>query len=186
MIDINDLDIGKKVQEYRTKNKMTVRSLSAATGITGSMISQIEHNQVNPSINTLKALARTLQIPLYYFFQDDNHEDNLIVRRGFRKTIGLPEQTDVTYQLLTPSVKNSIEFCMMTVPGLKDSGDFAQHTGEEVSYVVNGSIEITVGTKKFQLNEGDSIVIPPMTPHLWTNTQNKECNVIFAVTPPSF
>ena len=47
---MDDLNLGKKLQMYRTSRSMSIRELSDATGITASMLSQIEHEQVNPSI----------------------------------------------------------------------------------------------------------------------------------------
>lgn len=152
------------------------------------MISQIEHNQVNPSINSLKLISKALRIPLYYFFQDDVASQDLIVRNDERKTIGLPDQQDITYELLTPDVRGAIEFCLMSIPAGSDSGKTAQsHNGEEVAYVVEGSVQIILGTDdRHELSKGDSIRIPTMMPHRWENKFKNMAKVIFAITPPSF
>ena len=65
---MEDLNIGKKVQKLRIQNGISVRKLSSIAGITPSMLSQIENEQVNPSINTLRAIASALNAPLYHFF----------------------------------------------------------------------------------------------------------------------
>ena len=49
-----NLNIGQKIQRYRNQRGLSLRGLAEKTGITASMISQIENNSVNPSINTLK------------------------------------------------------------------------------------------------------------------------------------
>ena len=67
-----NLNIGQKIQKYRTQRGLSLRGLAEKTGITASMISQIENNAVNPSINTLKTLAETLDFPLYVLFQEDS------------------------------------------------------------------------------------------------------------------
>jgi len=188
VIKINEINIGKKVQDFRTARNITVRGLSSLSGITGSMISQIEHNQVNPSINSLKLIAKALEIPLYYFFQDDADSQDLIVRKEERKTIGLPNQQDIMYELLTPDVKGAIEFCMMSIPANSDTGEVTQsHNGEEVAYVVEGNVHIVLGAgDRHELFQGDSIRIPTMTNHRWENKSNDIVKVIFAITPPSF
>lgn len=182
----NELGIGKKLQVFRKSKKITIRGLSAMTGITGSMISQIENNQVNPSINSLKLIATALEIPIYLFFQNDDSVQDIVVRRDSRKTIGLPGD-DTTYELLTPDVQSSIEFCLMTIPPQNDSGKFLQsHSGEEVCFVVEGSVSIIIGSKKYDLYKGDSIRIPNSTQHRWINNTKEEAKVIFAINPPSF
>ena len=78
-----NLNIGQKIQRYRNQRGLSLRGLAEKTGITASMISQIENNSVNPSINTLKTLAETLDFPLYVLFQEENDpEQELIVRKG--------------------------------------------------------------------------------------------------------
>lgn len=116
---------------------------------------------MNPSINTLKSLAAALQVPLFKFFQDENKEEKVIVRKGKYKIIGRPEE-EVVYQLLTPDVSGMIEFCSMTVPpGQVSSEREMEHVGEEVAYVMTGAVRIYMEGKEYELGEGDCVRIPP-------------------------
>ena len=149
---MEDINLGKKVQDFRNKSGMSLRELAKRAGLTASMLSQIERDLVNPSIGTLKAIAQAL---------DDT--------------------------LLTPDVRGSIEFCMMSIPpGLTSGRNPQEHVGEEVAYVVRGSVGINVAGISYQLEEGDSIRIPPQTAHQWMNQGGTVVQVIFAITPPSF
>ena len=49
-----DLEIGAKIRKYRTEKGFSMKTLAEKVNITPSMLSQIEHDQANPSINTLK------------------------------------------------------------------------------------------------------------------------------------
>ena len=182
----HDIDIGSKVQKLRTEKKITVRKLSELTGITGSMISQIEHNQVNPSINSLKLIAIALEAPLYTFLKNDDDIKEIVVRKDSRKFIGWANE-ETTYELLTPDTKGSIEFCLMTIPATNDSGSLLQsHQGEEVCYVIVGKVSIVIDNITYDLEEGDSLRIPKATTHKWINSSNAPVKVIFAINPPSF
>ena len=66
---MDELNIGKKLQEIRKQRGLTLREVADQTGITASMLSQMERDLVNPSINTLKAISKTLDVPLFRFFQ---------------------------------------------------------------------------------------------------------------------
>ena len=59
---MEEINIGAKVQEYRMMKQYTLRELAARAEMTPSMLSQIEKNTVNPSINTLKSIAAALEI----------------------------------------------------------------------------------------------------------------------------
>ena len=184
---MDELEIGKKVRNYRTAQKMTIRELAEATGLTASMLSQIERDLVNPSINTLKLISKVLGVPIFRFFKEDMAARDMIVRRDMRKTIGRPEHKDVMYDLLTPDTSGNIEFCLMRIPPDSDSADVSQtHSGEEVAYVDEGDVEITVAGECYELHPGDSIRIPQFTEHSWKNRTSQMVKVIFAISPPSF
>ena len=168
---MEEINLGKKVQDFRNMRGMSLRELAKRAGMTASMLSQIERDLVNPSISTLKAIAQALEVPMLKFFKEDLPQVQMIVRRGENKT----------------DVRGSIEFCMMSIPpGLTSGRNPQEHAGEEVAYVINGSVEITVAGVPYRLEEGDSIRIPPLTPHQWNNQGGTIVQVIFAITPPSF
>ena len=183
---MEDINIGAKVQEYRQMRQYSLRELAAKAEMTPSMLSQIENNGANPSINTLKNLASALDVPMFKFFQTDKADESLIVRKGNYMQLGRARD-GVIYELLTPDLSGAIEFCKMEIP--PDSVTAASekaHTGEEVAYVISGNILIHMNGKPFQLYEGDSVKIPAGTNHLWENKENQKAIIIFAITPPSF
>lgn len=111
----DSLNLGKKLQMFRSQRELTIKQLSSLTGMTSSMLSQIEHQQVNPSINSLRTIAEALGVPLYRFFRRTTYGKPMVTKSS-RKTIGRPEEGDVIYELFTPDTSGTIEFCMMIVP----------------------------------------------------------------------
>lgn len=65
---IEEIDLGKKIQDFRNMRSMSLRELAKRAGTTASMLSQIERNLVNPSISTLKSIAQALEVPMFKFF----------------------------------------------------------------------------------------------------------------------
>ena len=184
---MNDFDIGGKIQLYRNRKGLSLREVSTLTGVTASMISQIENNSVNPSINTLKAIAEALDFPLYVLFREEaSAEDELIVRQGHYKKLGV-EGIDVQYNLLTKDVRGMIEFVLMELPpGTASASQERGHRGEETAYVTEGRVKIWLEGREYELNEGDAVKIPPQASHRWVNESPAPVKVVFAVTPPSF
>ena len=184
---MQEIEIGKKVQEYKKLRGMSSRTLSKLADISPSMLSQIEKAQANPSINTLKSIAEALDVPLYRFFQPDTDEPHLspVVRREDRQIIGYPEHNGILYEMLVPN--SSIEFCLMYLsPEMASSDKLFCHTGEEVACVLSGSPTLHFDSASFSLVEGDSIRIPAQTRHRWQNKSDMVATVIFAISPPSF
>lgn len=183
---MDDIKIGSKVKEFRQLKGIGLREMAVKANLSASMLSQIENDIVNPSINTLKNIAQVLNIPLYKFFQEEVVSDQLIVRKGNYKKMGRPGE-EVSHDILTPDVSGMIEFCLMQIPPGKTSADKAySHEGEEVAYVIHGEVDISLEGTVFHLSEGDAVKIPPQTHHRWMNPSEEEVQIIFAVTPPSF
>jgi len=179
--------LGRKIQQLRLNRRLSLRKVATEAGITPSMLSQIENDQTNPSINTLRSIAHVLSAPLYTLFLEDA-APTPVVHPEERRTIGTKSTPDIRYELLTRDTKGEIEFCMMIIPPSLDSyGNIQSHAGEEVAYILSGDgVELDLDGKLFLMNTGDSIRIPTNTPHAWRNASDTTAQIIFAVTPPEF
>lgn len=184
---MNDTDIGSVLQNFRKMKGISLRQLASETGITASMLSQIERDLVNPSINTLKVIAKALDVPMYKFFLGEHVNENPVVRKGARITLGRPEVNDMVYELLTPTVNDKIECCMMHVPPKNDSCKVeSMHEGDEVAYVVRGQITVFINDIPYDLHAGDSVMISAGNIHRWQNEQDEVAAVLFVVVPALF
>ena len=181
------MNLGQKIQTIRLERGLSLRRIAATAGITPSMLSQIENELVNPSINTLRAIAQALDTPLYHLFKEEIAEDP-VVHPETRLVIGSAGEPDVQYQLLTRDTKGSIGFCMLVIPPHKSScRDINSHVGEEVVYVCAGeTVELDMDGKLLTLKVGDSLRIPGNVPHIWHNPADTTVQVIFAINPPTF
>lgn len=74
------MKLGDKIKKARIESDMTQTEL-AGTQITRNMLSQIENNNALPSIPTIKYIASKLNIPVGYFFTDDN--DDFIFKKMY-------------------------------------------------------------------------------------------------------
>lgn len=184
---MEELNLGKKIQAIRMERGLSVRKVADMASITPSMLSQIENEQVNPSINTLRSIAQVLDTPLYNLFKVEQ-ASNPVVHPQNRRIIGSKSEPDVHYELLTPDTRGDIEFIMMTIPPrLSSYRDSKSHTGEEVAYVCTGDrVDLDMDGTIYTLQAGDSVRIPANLPHVWHNPSDVMVQIIFAITPPTF
>ncbi len=184
---MNELNLGQRIRTERMARDFSIRKLSQAANITPSMLSQIENDQVNPSIQTLRSLAEALDIPLYSFFREETQLDTIVTPES-RMTIGRKSEPDVIYELLTPDTQGSIEFCMMIIPPHAFSNTQTQsHKGEETAFFHAGKqVQLEMAGNIYPMNPGDSVRIPANCPHRWHNPSDEAAYVIFALSPPSF
>ena len=184
---MDELNLGKKIQDLRLARGLSVRKVANMANITPSMLSQIENGLVNPSINTLRSIAQVLDTLLYSFFKEAQPDD-IVVHPETRLVIGSVGEPDVHYQLLTPDTKGDIEFCMMVIPPHRSSyRDSKSHVGEEVAYVCAGDcVVLDLDGAPLTMKAGDSVRISSNVPHVWHNHSDAAVQVIFAITPPTF
>ena len=67
--EILNIEIGNKVRGLRKQLKLTLKQLAGRTGLSVSLISQIELAKTSASVSTLHKLSRALNMDLVYFFE---------------------------------------------------------------------------------------------------------------------
>ncbi|ERT43103.1 hypothetical protein HMPREF1539_01136 [Fusobacterium nucleatum CTI-2] len=182
-----EINVGITIKNIRKSKKLLLKDVALKCGISSSMLSQIEKGNANPSLNTIKSIAQVLEVPLFKFFMDlekEKYEFHLL-KKDDRKIISTEY---VTYELLSPDVETNIECMQMTLIGknAETSVKPMAHKGEEIAVLLNGKVKLTIGKFSIVLSSGDSIHIPSMAPHKWTNLHTEKSVVIFSVSPPEF
>ena len=148
--------IGERIKVQRNKLGLSLRALAKDADLTASFLSQIERNQADPSIKSLRRIADALRVPMLYFLSDDDATDP-VVRRDRRKQLVIPE-SGVTYELLTPDLNRKMEMFIAQVdPSDQNIARPLPHPAEECIFVLEGSLRVTVGDNEYDLEAGDSI-----------------------------
>ena len=180
-------ELGKKIAELRTNKNLNIKQLAEKVNVTSSLLSQIEHGLASPSLNTLRMIAAALDVPMFSFFMENINHRDLIVRADYRKKLTFPAAKNLEYLLLSPDLTGTIEMVLMKIPSQSQScQEPLAHVGEEVAYVLSGSVVLHLENVVETLHTGDSVKIPPGTKHKWENQTDEVVTVIFAVTPPTF
>ncbi|MGL5328635.1 MAG: helix-turn-helix domain-containing protein [Peptostreptococcaceae bacterium] len=184
---MNDINVGKQICEYRNKKNLSIKELAESIGVTSSLLSQIERGLSNPSINTLKLIAKGLDVPIYNFFKENNNSDKLVVKKDDRVKLTFKENNNLSYELLSPSSNGVIQCMLLDLPkNMSTSNELMSHDGEEVATILEGCVELHLDVEIILLNLGDSVRILPNMNHRWVNNFDKDCKIIFSVTPPKF
>lgn len=179
--------LGDVIRKTRTEKQLTIKEVAERANITSSLLSQIEKNKANPSINSLMAIAKALNVPIGSFFDDEEPEPAFdpIVKADKRKV--LKTQSGVTFYLLTPELKNhAIEFIYNVYEKGGSTGEMYTHEGEECGLVLEGRLEVASEDKTYILEAGDSIVLDSTKPHKLTNIYDGKTIAVWVDSPPSW
>ncbi|MGE5483853.1 MAG: helix-turn-helix domain-containing protein [Ignavibacteriales bacterium] len=180
------MDLSETIRRIRSERQMSLKDLAQATGISDSMLSQIEHSRTSPSVGTLKKIADALGVSVGSLFDGGSEGQSRVVRSAQRKTL-IPPCSGIRYQLLVPDLQGDLEFIYVSFEPGADTGEpLFVHRGEEAGVVLSGSVQVTVGDDVFTLNPGDSIRFDPSIPHRFRNAADEVSTAIWVITPPSF
>jgi len=164
-----EIAIGREIRNFRTKMGLTIAELAKLADLSSGMLSKIENGNTSPSLATLRALSRSLNIPVTAFFrkyEEDRDasfvpagEGLIIERRGTR--------AGHQYQLLGHTVGKSIsvEPYLITLTEESEVFPLFQHPGMEFLYMLEGSMLYMHGDKSYRMNPGDSLFFDADAPH---------------------
>ncbi|MFS8579689.1 MAG: XRE family transcriptional regulator [Novibacillus thermophilus] len=175
---------GTRIRELRKRKKMSLTELAQKSGLSAATISQIERDNVDPTLTTLYKICKALDITLASLISNNGTPER-VVRRNDRKTMFLPN-SKVKYQLLTPGVKDNLEMLLIELEPKQEDRQVITHTGEECGFVLRGKMVVVLDDEEYELEEGDSIYFDSSIPHRFINRGEEKCVSIWAMTPPTF
>jgi transcriptional regulator with XRE-family HTH domain len=181
-----DLQIGNQLRRRRKSAGMSIAELSAASGVSTGLISQIEREMVVPSVVSLYRIAQALDTNINYFFEAPSGQDCGIIRSGNHKVI--TTQGISSYELLVPEqMEHNLDLVRITLKGgqIYDH-DCVSHEGEECGVVLSGVLTVLLDGQVYRLESGDSIYFYSTRPHKYINEGMEDCISIWGMTPRFF
>ncbi len=172
----------EKLREIRKEKGLTLIDLAERTGLSVSLISQIERGLVDPTVNNFWKLCQGLEVSINSFFKPE--ESSLVVRANERETISFRATcSKVRYQLLSPNRSGAIELLLIEIePEIQEERDFISHKGEECGFVISGELSVYLEDKKYHLKAGDSICFKSSVPHKFENSGTELSRSIWSMT----
>ncbi|WP_284163961.1 cupin domain-containing protein [Frigidibacter sp. SD6-1] len=184
-------DTGARLKAEREARKLSQRQLAALAGVTAAMISMIEQNRTSPSIGTLKKILSGLNMPLSAFFAEDEPAATKwhFTHEEFREITPPGGSADPKISFLR--VGHTTDSALLVLyehykPGADTGPDLYSHESEEAGVVVEGQIELTVGTETRLLKTGDGYHFNSRQPHRFRNPGPGDCVIVSGCTPPTF
>lgn len=182
------MQLGQRIKQRRKALKLSQREMAERVGLTPGFMSQIEHNLITPSIESLHKISEALDVPLSDSnFLIDLENKNPVVTADKRLKLTLPG-SQVILELLTVDMKQPMDVFMVELT--PEDGNIAtllpRQITEECIYVVAGQLEIKLGETVYLLNSGDSIYFEGIHLRRLVATSKEPLRFITAITPSIF
>jgi transcriptional regulator with XRE-family HTH domain len=156
----------RAVKQQREALGLSLRTLAARSGISSSMISDIERGTKSPTVITLVRLAQALGVTAAALVDGGASPAPRI--RVLRSGQGAGGEHPARWESLAPAAPGSrIDFVRYQIPPSTVLGPTAAHAPGTVEHmhVASGTVRVTVGDETAELAAGDSCSCRTDAPH---------------------
>lgn len=171
-----EVALGDRVKELRAKKGWTLERLSAACGVSRSMLSQIERNEVNPTVAVALRIAEAFGIALGNLVDTPGATAAIEVIRADDRRYHLRTEGDGRIRTLSPlHLEKEVECYEIRLRArgvLKSAPHFAGT--REILAVQQGVVRVTSGGESCELQPGDSAHYPADVAHAIENVGRGE------------
>jgi transcriptional regulator with XRE-family HTH domain len=183
-------DLGKKLRQLRMRKKIALTHLGKHTGLSASMLSQLENGKLIPTLPTLARIAMVFDVGMEHFFQTKKRRGVFSIVRA-EERIQFPDRPDSTkptffFECLAFSTQDkSVQAYLAEFP--KRSQDEVSehfHEGSELIHVLEGSVGVLYDGEEHVLKQGDSVYFDSTEPHWYRGLSKQPAKAVVITTPP--
>lgn len=168
--------LGSRVKQLRSERQWSLEDLAHASGVSRSMLSQIEREQANPTLAVTLRIARAFGLALGELLEMPGAASAVQVIRGDDRTYHYRSDKDCQIRTLSPlNLEKDVEFYQVRLQqggSLRSSPHF-QGTREFLT-VQEGRLRVESGDDAEELRAGDSASYRADVPHAIVNVGKGE------------
>ena len=174
--------VGQCIRELRTSKGLSLRALAGLSHLSTNAISLIERGDNSPTVSSLHSLATALEVPITAFFEQQGDGQVIHLKKNRRPT---SETAGVKMENLGSGLPNQqIEpFLMSIEPGGSSTSSQIIHAGEELVYVLKGTLICKIREQEYCLEEGDSLLFLATQPHIYQNHTSSAAQILIIFQP---
>ena len=178
--------VSKDIRSLRKLRGLSLTSLAQKINRSVGWLSQIERGISRPSLDDLKAISQTLDIPVSMLFDNipgPEIERGYIVRKKNRRTYSPFE--GLVEELISPDLTDNFE----VVLSIHEAGASLPETKirqtQEVVYLISGRLDLVIAGRAFKVSAGDSFRIRGEA-FTWANPYERQATALWIVSPPIY
>jgi len=186
-LSIVESEIGKRIKAFRLERQITLEKLAAQTGFTKGYLSKVEKSKKSPPVSTLSTIAQALDVSISSLLGEESQPTPIcLVKKGDRPLIDRTGTAfEYSYEAVAYKFKNKLmEPFVLTLPVHSKKKPVYQHEGQEVLFVLEGTMKFTHGSEEFIAEEGDCLYFDSSIPHLGETVGEKAVKCFMVITGP--
>jgi transcriptional regulator with XRE-family HTH domain len=187
---LSSYDIGSKLRQLRLRKKIALTDLGKHTGLSASMLSQLENGKLVPTLPTLARIAMVFDVGLEHFFGERRQKRTFaIVRAEDRLRFpDLPESPIPGYffEVLAFGAPDKTVSAYLAEFPRRGPGERREHfhEGSEFIHVLEGCLAISYQMEEHFLRAGDSVYFDSSELHSYGGQSDTPARAIVVTVPP--
>lgn len=178
--------VGKKLKGIRLKQELTIQVLAEKSHVSSNMISRIERGLTIPSVEILMRLATVFDKSINYFVEDVSTSHEIVhTRPGQRDRTVYDDEHNMHTESFTSGLRDPqfMSFYCTVQKGGSSGQQNMYHPGDELIYVLEGRLQMTIVEETYILETGDSLSFKSHLPHRWDNIGEDNAKVLWTLSP---
>jgi transcriptional regulator with XRE-family HTH domain len=170
-------DIGTRLKELRLKSGMSQKELSEKVDLTPSFISQMESNQIAPSLHSFIQICNALGVSLSYTIEKRSEYMKALIRK--EKVFSSPFMKESGFKGFSIMKDGTMSGSLIVIePYAKIKGLFVGKQGKRLLYVLKGDITVIIEDKSATLRSGDALYLQDESPSLFKNEGGDSAEIL--------
>jgi transcriptional regulator with XRE-family HTH domain len=148
----------KRVIELRKKNKLTLNQLASMSGVSRSMLSQIERGQANPTLAVTFRIAQAFGMSIGELVEQPGNNPSIDIVHGADPNNLFRSDNECQIRTLSPlHMEKNVEFYEIRIAPKAQLKSAAHFDGaKELLTITQGKAVIESGNSQCSLSSGDS------------------------------
>jgi len=168
--------LGDRVRAERRRRALTLEDLATASGVSRSMLSEVERGTRVPTVLVLDRIATGLGTSIARLLREEVPARKVVLRHGEQDVVDDPRGWE--RRVLSPVLPGvEFEFMRTTIAPGVDAGVFTPHAPGSREYlaVEAGTLRLSLDGEEVDLQAGDSIFYAGDCDHGFTNPGSEPC-----------
>jgi transcriptional regulator with XRE-family HTH domain len=179
MSDLNQA-IGEKIKLLRSQRRLTLDQAAELTGVSKSMIGQIERGNSAPTVTTLWKICNGFKVSFSSLLEPCEKAVS-VVRKEQLQPLTEPEVYRL-FSYIPFDFTRKFEAFRMELPGrARHESDAHTDAVEEFVYVTEGRVAVRVDDEVHQLKKDDLLRFGAQVRHRYTNLSDKEAGLFIII-----
>lgn len=173
-------DLGPSVRRRRLALGMTLETLADQSGVSTTMLSEVERGIKNPTVRLAYQIALALRCSLTDLLDDSPRPPVALVRAAERRTLVDPETAVQRHGLSTELLKRGLEVVWYVIPVGASAGEMAPNRPGILEHVtvMRGTLTLRLGQERHSLSKGDSVTYGPQVTTEYENRGTEPCEFL--------